>query len=288
MKPPIVWEESQESREKFLVIGAGESGSRLLRRMEDDAVASAGFFTASDPAKITQERLSGADMVFVVADMEKETDIHIVSAVAERAKKMEKLTVGVVQIPGFSTAKKAAAKIGENLDALLTVASDGAQDKSIGQIISGIVSLANSASRSTIVVDFIDVKTVLKDAKTAIFTSGSAKGENSAAEAARAALRRVRLPCGAKAKRLLFRFHTREDFGISELQEAASIIFDVLGCESTTSIWGHMTDDKTEDSVQVSILAAELTSDIVSLKNNSPCHHRLSIEKLEKGALNGI
>jgi cell division protein FtsZ len=249
--------------EKFLVIGTGESGNRLLEHIKELTDESVEFFAASDPAEVTRERIDGVDMVFVVADMEKDIDADIASIVAKKAKKLGKLTVAVVQMLDSSIAKRNAAAISENLDALLTTAYDRVQGEDIGQVIAGIVSLANSASRSIIAVDFIDVKTVLKDAKTAIFTFGSAKGENSAAEATKAALRRVRLPFKAKAKRLLFRLHTHGNFGISELREAASIIFNGLGCEDAMSIWGHMVDNQIEDDVRVSILAAEFTSGIM-------------------------
>ncbi|MDR1482201.1 MAG: hypothetical protein LBI74_06205 [Synergistaceae bacterium] len=264
MEPSIDWKEPPETREKFLVVGAGESGSGFLERIKKDTVESVEFFAARDLGEVTQARLGDADMLFVIANMEEEGDADIASAAAKRAKKMGRLTVGVVEMPdsGSSTARENAAKISESVDALFTVASGETQGEDIGQIIFGIVDLANSAGRSIIAVDFADVRAALEDAKTAIFTVGAAEGENRAAEAAEAALKRVMLPLEAKAQRLILLFRIHGESRVTELQEAALIIRDRLGCENSALIFGHIIDDKAGDSMRISILAAEFIPDI--------------------------
>jgi cell division protein FtsZ len=251
--------ESRRKREKFLVVGTGESGDSLLRRIQQIVDEPVDFLSILNYGEVVSESLGGADMVFVIVDVDSQTDVDLASSAAETAKAMGKLTVSIMTAPGSLIAWRNAGKIGKKLDALFFVENDKPLYESVAHVICGVVRLAFMVEKAAIPIDFKDIEEFLKDAGTAIFTTGAAKGGNRAEEAAAEALKQVSLPFGGKAKKLIVCFRTDENANSSEFKKAFSIISEALACENARCLWGHAAD-QANGWMRVEILAAGFVS----------------------------
>jgi cell division protein FtsZ len=107
----------------------------------------------------------------------------------------------------------------------------------------------------TINVDFADVRTVMKDAGTAMMGIGSATGENRAVEAAIQAISSKLLESSIiGAKRILVSVAGSSDMGLAEVQEAASTVTESADVDANI-IFGSVIDDTLGDQVKVTVIA---------------------------------
>ncbi len=222
------------------------------------------------------QALKGADMVFVTAGMGGGTGTGAAPIVAEIAKEMGALTVGVVTKPfTFEGRKRAAqAETGiENLkvkvDTLITIPNDRllqvvdkqtsiveafrVADDVLRQGVQGISDLI--AVPGLINLDFADVKTIMKEAGSALMGIGSASGENRATESARAAISSPLLETSIEGARgVLLNITGGTSLGLFEVNEAAEIIAQAADPEANI-IFGAVIDDQMEEEVRVTVIA---------------------------------
>jgi cell division protein FtsZ len=103
--------------------------------------------------------------------------------------------------------------------------------------------------------DFADVRTVMKDAGTAMMGIGVASGENRAVEAATAAISSRLLESSiVGANRILVSVAGASDMGLIEVSEAADTVTDAAEPEATI-IFGSVIDDTLSDQVRVTVIA---------------------------------
>jgi cell division protein FtsZ len=220
--------------------------------------------------------LKGADMVFVTAGMGGGTGTGAAPIVAEVAREIGALTVGVVTRPftfeGRRRASQAEIGISElksKVDTLITIPNDkllqvidkkttvteafAIADDVLRQGVQGISDLI--AVPGLINLDFADVKTIMKDAGSALMGIGSGTSENRAADAARAAISSALLETSINgAKGVLLNITGSSDLSLFEVNEAAEIIAAAADQEANI-IFGAVLDDKMEDSVRVTVIA---------------------------------
>jgi cell division protein FtsZ len=227
------------------------------------------------------EALEGADMVFVTAGMGGGTGTGASPVVAEAARSIGALTVGVVTLPfGFEgnrrmrNALQGIEDLRANVDALVVIPNDrllkmaDAQmtvvdafrlaDDILRQGVQGISDLVTQTG--LINLDFADVKAIMGNAGTALMASGEAQGENRGEDAARAAISSALLETSIEgATGVLINVTGGADLTLHEVTEAANVISDVVD-PSANIIFGAVIHPRYQKEVRVTVIATGLRS----------------------------
>ncbi|HHY41120.1 MAG TPA: cell division protein FtsZ [Syntrophaceticus sp.] len=251
-------------------------GAKLTKGLGAGADPEIGKKAAEESRDELMQALRGADMVFVTAGMGGGTGTGGAPVVAEVAKEVGALTVGVVTRPFTFEGKKRATQAEQGIqelkskvDTLITIPNDRllqVVDKStsineafriaddvLRQGVQGISDLI--AVPGLINLDFADVKTIMSNTGTALMGIGSAKGENRAAEAAKIAISSPLLETSIEgAKGVLLNITGGPDLGLFEVNEAAEIISQAADPEANI-IFGAVIDENLEDEVRVTVIA---------------------------------
>ncbi len=220
--------------------------------------------------------LEDTDMVFIVAGMGGGTGTGSAPIVAEAAREMGILTVGVVTKPfwfeGRRRMQQAEAGIVElqsKVDSLVVIPNDRIKhvtDQKItfanGFQISddvlrqALISVSEIITKPSLInVDFADMCTVMKDAGLAHMGVGSATGKSKAEEAARMAISSPMLETSITgAKGVLLCVAGPLDMGLEEVEAAASMVQEAISPDANT-ILGTTLDDTMNDEIRVTIIA---------------------------------
>ncbi|MBQ7278934.1 MAG: cell division protein FtsZ [Clostridia bacterium] len=250
-------------------------GEKLTRGLGAGADPEVGRKAADESRDLIQEALRGADMVFITAGMGGGTGTGAAPIVAQCAKEMGILTVGVVTKPftfeGRVRMRNAEAGI-ENLkpavDTLITIPNDKlitlvgkaslpdalrVADDVLRQGIQGISDLI--AVPAMINLDFADVKTIMKEKGMAHMGIGTAAGEKRAAEAAKQAVESPLLETSIQgAKGILMNITGGPDLSLMEVNEAAELI-QATADPDANIIFGADTDESMGDAIRITVIA---------------------------------
>jgi cell division protein FtsZ len=224
-----------------------------------------------------EEILKGADMVFVTAGEGGGTGTGGAPVVADIAKELGSLTIGVVTRPfsfeGHRRAQQADEGIQalkDSVDTLIIVPNDRLlqisdpetsmldafrmADQVLYQGVEGITGLIMTPG--LINLDFADVRTVLTNAGSALMGVGAATGENRAEEAARGAISSPLLEASIEGARgLLLSIAGGSDLGLHEANRAAETITRAAHADANI-IFGAVIDDALGDECRVTVIAA--------------------------------
>ncbi|HVL80887.1 MAG TPA: cell division protein FtsZ [Actinomycetota bacterium] len=252
-------------------------GRNLTRGLGAGADPDVGRRAAEDHRDEIEEALKGADMVFIATGEGGGTGTGGAPVVAEIAKSLGALTIGVAtrpfQFEGRKRAMQAEAGIAElkdKVDALIIIPNDRLiqisdeethlldafrmADEVLLQGVQGVTDLITTPG--LINLDFADVRTVLQDRGSALMGIGEASGENRAAEAARRAISSPLLESSIDgARALLLNISGGDELKLLEVNEAADIITSSTHSEATI-ITGAVIDSALGDSVRVTVVAA--------------------------------
>ena len=252
-------------------------GEKLTRGLGAGAKPEIGQKAAEESRDDIVEALRGADMVFVTAGMGGGTGTGAAPVVAECAREIGALTVGVVTRPfsfeGMTRRRNADSGI-ENLkkhvDTIITIPNDRLMqvvdkktpiteaftiaDDVLRQGVKGISDLI--AIPGLINLDFADVKNIMSNSGSALMGIGEATGENAAVEAAKIAIKSPLLETSIDGARgvLLNVTGTEENLSMYEVTEASSAIRQVVD-DQANIIWGAAIDDTLGDTVRVTVIA---------------------------------
>jgi cell division protein FtsZ len=250
-------------------------GEKLTKGLGAGADPEIGRKAADESRDLIQEALRGADMVFITAGMGGGTGTGAAPIVAQCAKEMGILTVGVVTKPftfeGRVRMRNAEAGI-ENLkpavDTLITIPNDKlialvgkaslpdalrVADDVLRQGIQGISDLI--AVPSMINLDFADVKTIMKEKGMAHMGIGTACGEKRASEAAKQAVESPLLETSIEgAKGILINITGGPDMSLLEVNEAAELIQQSADPEANI-IFGADIDESMGDALRITVIA---------------------------------
>ncbi len=226
--------------------------------------------------------LQGADMVFVTAGMGGGTGTGAAPVVAQIARDMGILTVGIVTKPFSFEGKRRMAQaddgiaaLKEHVDSLVVIPNDriklvtteritmkNAFEMADEVLRQGVQSISELILRpGDINLDFADVLAIMKDAGFAHMGMGRASGKERAAEAAQSAVESPLLETSiAGARGVLIYIVAPEDFDFEEMEAATSAISDQMHPDANI-IWGYSLDDEMGDEVSVTVIATGLTSD---------------------------
>ncbi len=222
------------------------------------------------------EVLKDSDMVFVTAGMGGGTGSGALPGVAAIAKELGALTIAVVTKPFTfegnlrrKQSEEGIAATEDMVDTLIVIPNDrllqvidkkttlfdafSVVDDVLRQGIQGISDLITL--HGIINVDFADVKTIMKDAGTALMGIGRASGDNRAIEAARAAIDSPLLELSIDgAKGILFNITGSSDLSMYEIDEAAKAITEAAD-PSANIIFGAMVDEAMSQEVKITVIA---------------------------------
>ena len=254
-------------------IQIGSQGTRGLGAGADPAV---GLAAATESRDELKEALKGADMVFVTAGEGGGTGTGGAPVLAELAKEVGALTVGVVTRP-FSfegrkrgeQAERGLESLRDRVDTLIVIENDRLlqvvekrtsivdafrmADDVLRQGVQGITDLITVPGLVNL--DFADVRTIMTDAGSALMGIGSASGENRAAEAARAAVSSPLLEASIEgATGILLNITGGSDIGLFEVNEAAEVVTSAADANANV-IFGAVIDESKGDEVAVTVIA---------------------------------
>ncbi|MDM5337987.1 cell division protein FtsZ [Fictibacillus enclensis] len=251
-------------------------GSKLTRGLGAGANPDIGKKAAEESREQVEEALRGADMVFVTAGMGGGTGTGAAPVIAEIAKEMGALTVGVVTRPfTFEGRKRSTQAIGgisvfkEKVDTLIVIPNDRLleivdkntpmleafreADNVLRQGVQGISDLI--AVPGLINLDFADVKTIMTEKGSALMGIGIATGENRAAEAARKAISSPLLETSIDgAKGVLMNITGGANLSLYEVNEAADIVSTASDPE-VNMIFGSVINEDLKDEILVTVIA---------------------------------
>ncbi len=251
-------------------------GDKLTRGLGAGGNPSVGAKAAEENAEDLYEALKGSDMVFITAGMGGGTGTGASPIVAQIARELGALTVGVVTKPfAFegnkrrSAAEEGIANLKQHVDTLITVPNDRLlqvadkkmplkeafrlADDVLRQGIQGISDLITVPG--LINLDFADVKTIMSAAGSALMAIGEANGESRAIDAAHMAIASPLLDIDINGARgVLFNITGGLDLTLYEVNEAADIISKAAHPEANI-IFGAVQDPAYDGKVKITVIA---------------------------------
>jgi cell division protein FtsZ len=251
-------------------------GEKLTRGLGAGGNPNVGEKAAEESAEQIAELLRDADMVFIAAGMGGGTGTGAAPVIAQIAKDMGVLTVGVVTKPftfeGRQRANKAEEGISvlkERVDTLITIPNDRLLevidrkttleqafmevDDVLRQGIQGISELITEPGLVNL--DFADVKSIMSDSGGALMAIGRGTGETRAQDAARMAISSPLLDISMEgAKGVLLNITGGNDLALTEINEAAEVIAQAADPEANI-IFGAVIDPKLENEVKITVIA---------------------------------
>ncbi|GIW69999.1 MAG: cell division protein FtsZ [Patescibacteria group bacterium] len=231
---------------------------------------------AEESVDVIRSNLEGANMVFITAGLGGGTGTGASPVVARIARESGALTIGVVTKPfnfegiqRMRAADRGIAELKKEVDALITIPNQKLlevadedmsileafrlSDSVLNQGVQGISDLI--VMPGLINVDFADVKTIMKDAGTALMGIGIGTGENRAEVAARAAISSPLLEQSIEgAKGILFNISGGPDLTMREVDRAANIIRSIAS-EEAEIIFGTSIDDELTGQLKITVIA---------------------------------
>jgi cell division protein FtsZ len=251
-------------------------GARATRGLGAGADPRVGVEAAQESRDELKEALKGADMIFVTAGEGGGTGTGGAPVIAEIGRELGALTVGVVTRPfGFEgrlradQAEHGVQTLRENVDTLIVIENDRLLqvverstpvtdafrmvDDILRQGVQGITDLITVPG--LINLDFADVRTIMRDAGSALMGIGVARGDNRALEAARTAISSPLLETSLEgATGILLNVTGGSDLGLHEVNEAAEIVTSAADPNANV-IFGAVIDEAMGEDVRVTAIA---------------------------------
>ena len=270
-------------------------GDRLTRGLGAGSDPLRGNRAAEESRELIAEALQGAEMVFVTSCLGGGTGTGAAPIVAEVARELGALTIGVVTKPfSFEGSKRrqqaedGVRDLQDKVDTLIVIPNDRllqlnseelsiedafrAADDVLRQGIQGISELITVPGMVNL--DFADVRKVMTDAGPALMAIGQGRGEHRAVEAAREAISSPLLEVDITgATGVLFNVTGPKNLSLRELDAAARVIAEVVDPDAEI-IFGTSVDDTLSDDVRITVIATGFTG-------NRPTTMRRTIEEIE-------
>lgn len=305
-----------ESSAKIIVIGVGGAGNNAVNRMVEEAIGGVEFVgvntdkqaltlckaptvlqigekitkglgagaqpevgqkAAEESIEEVKKIIEGADMVFVTCGMGGGTGTGAAPVIAQIAKDMGILTVGVVTKPfrfearqRMNNALKGIENLKNAVDTLIVIPNDRLleivdrrttmpdalkkADEVLLQAVQGITDLINVPG--LINLDFADVQTVMTDKGIAHIGIGKAKGDEKALEAVKQAVSSPLLETTIEGASHVI-INISGDISLIEANEAAGYVQELAG-DDANIIFGAMYDENAEDEVTITVIATGL------------------------------
>ncbi len=252
-------------------------GDEITKGLGAGADPDVGYAAARESIENIRKSIEGADMVFITAGMGGGTGTLGSSVIAEVAKEMGCLTVGVVTKPflfegkrRMRNAERGIEQLRKQVDTLITIPNQRLlsiagrntslldtfrrADDILYQAVKGISDLI--IFEGLVNVDFADVRAVMSEMGMAMMGTGESSGENRAIEAAEKAISSPLLEDISihGARGVLINITASPDVTLQEVNEAAELIH-AEAYDDANIIWGMVIDPNLEDKVRVTVIA---------------------------------
>ena len=252
-------------------------GKNLTRGLGAGAKSEIGRDAIESDKEAVETLIEGADMVFITAGMGGGTGTGAAPRVAQIAREMGVLTVGIVTLPfNFEGPKRmnrglaGITELRKVCDTLISIPNQKLMsvvdknttvveafklaDSVLHHASKGISDLINV--HGLVNLDFADVETIMKNMGEAVIGTGTAKGEERAVLAAQQAISSPLLDNAsiAGAQGVLVNITGGSDLAIMEVDQATNIIFDEAG-QGANIIFGAVIDPTLTDEIMVTVIA---------------------------------
>jgi cell division protein FtsZ len=251
-------------------------GDKITKGLGAGGDASIGQRAAEEDRDKIADALADSDMVFITAGLGGGTGSGAAPVVAEIAKEQGALTIGVVTKP-FSfegsrrkiIAEKAAEDLKSKVDTLITIPNDRLRDvvqkntsivdafRVVDDVLrQGVAGISDIITVPGLInLDFADVRTIMKDAGSALMGIGRATGDNRALEAARLAVASPLLEINISgAQGILFNICGSSSLTLWEVTEAAEEIRAAADPEANI-IFGTSFNERLGEEVMITVIA---------------------------------
>ena len=251
-------------------------GEKITKGLGAGAVPEIGRKAAEESRDEIAQAIKGADMVFVTAGMGGGTGTGAAPIVAEVAKEMGVLTVGVVTKPFWFEGKVRQKNSDEGVknlmgavDTLIVIPNDKLLEVAENRtpltesfrmaddiLRQGVQGISDLISRPGLIsLDFADIKTIMKDTGFAHMGIGRASGETRAEEAAKKAIHSPLLETTIEgAKGVILNVTGGADLGILEVKTAAELVEEAADSDANIII-GAIVDESLGDEIQITVIA---------------------------------
>lgn len=263
-------------------------GEKLTKGLGAGANPEIGKKAAEESREDVAQLLQGADMVFITAGMGGGTGTGAAPIVAEIARELGILTVGVVTKPftfegkrRMTHAEQGIEELKSCVDTLVTIPNDRLlqviekkttmleafriADDVLKQGVQGISDLI--AVPGLVNLDFADVKTIMLEQGLAHMGIGRASGENRAAEAAKQAIQSPLLETSILgAKGVLLNITGGTNLGLFEVNEAAELVAEAAD-QDANIIFGAVINEELKDEIRITVIATGFEKDDLEAVN---------------------
>ena len=257
-------------------------GKGTTRGLGAGSVPEIGKKAAEESSEELKSAIEGADMVFITCGLGGGTGTGAAPIIADLAKEMGILTVGVVTKPfsfegvrRMQTAMNGLEQLKQKVDTLITIPNDRilsiidkktplvdafiVVDDILRQAIQGVADLITV--HGMINVDFADVRAIMENAGSSLMGVGYGTGENRAVDAARAAIQSPLLEISIQgAKGILFNVTGGNDLSMFEVDEAAKVITEAADSEANI-IFGAVINENYTGEIKVTVIATGFTEE---------------------------
>ncbi|WP_448560755.1 cell division protein FtsZ, partial [Trichothermofontia sp.] len=258
-------------------------GQKLTRGLGAGGNPAIGQKAAEESRDDIANALEDADLVFITAGMGGGTGTGAAPIVAEVAKEMGALTVGVVTRPftfegrrRITQAEEGIAALQGRVDTLIVIPNDRllsviseqtpvqeafrTADDVLRQGVQGISDIITIPG--LVNVDFADVRAVMADAGSALMGIGMGSGKSRAREAAMAAISSPLLDSSVDgAKGVVFNITGGDDLTLHEVNAAAEVIYEVVD-PNANIIFGAVIDERLQGEIRITVIATGFSGDV--------------------------
>ena len=256
-------------------------GEQSTRGLGAGANPQVGQAAAEESRDLIRQQLEGTDMVFVTAGMGGGTGTGAAPVVAEIAKEMGILTVGVVTTPfnfegkrRLISAEKGIEALEQHVDSLIIIPNQrllkvfrdismkDAYKKADDVLLNAVRSIFDLVVRpGHINLDFADLKTAMSTRGYAMMGAGLGRGENRARQAAEQAIRSPLLDNVTimNAKGILINVTGGDDVTFGEIEEIMDVVNQIVDLDEGQVFYGTVFDPDARDEISVTVIATGLT-----------------------------
>ncbi|AOY83310.1 cell division protein FtsZ [Moorena producens JHB] len=262
-----------------------QMGQKLTRGLGAGGNPAIGQKAAEESREEIAQALEDTDLVFITAGMGGGTGTGAAPIVAEVAKEMGALTVGVVTRPftfegrrRTSQAEEGIAALGSRVDTLIVIPNNKllsviseqtpvqeafkVADDILRQGVQGISDIITIPG--LVNVDFADVRAVMADAGSALMGIGMGSGKSRAREAAVAAISSPLLESSIEGARgVVLNITGGSDLTLHEVNSAAETVYEVVD-PNANIIFGAVIDDKLQGEIRITVIATGFTGEAQS------------------------
>ena len=280
-----------QALKKFDAENTIQIGRKLTKGLGAGAKPEIGESSAQESKDEIAEKIKDADMVFITAGMGGGTGTGAAPVIAEIARELNKLTIGVVTKPfkfegikKMDRAEKGIEALKQNVDALIVIPNQNLIDTDMKNLTmaqayaisdnvlkTDVIAIAEIITRhDEINVDFADVTTILTNAGQAHIAIGHGEGKDKVQDILNQVVTSRLLETSiAGARRLIVNVTMSPDLTVLDMAELTEAISNAAD-DGADIIFGNGTDENAKDTMDVTVIAADFTDNTAPVEEAKP------------------